>query len=359
MRKKFILRELAKALFCEMHGDPEWIIEGVDNLKSAQKNELSFFANDAFLKDFLESKAGVICVSNKLELKHHKNYLISKNPTETFQKAVELLCHDASRSGFIGIHPTSVVHQTVKIGKNVSIGPHSVIDRNVIIGDNTTIAPHVSIGPEVSIGSDCYLHPNSVIREGCTLHNRVILQPGAVIGGCGYGYTQNEKNESQKIRHFGSVILEDDVEIGANATIDRGRFKPTRIGKGVKIDNLVMIAHNTEIGENSLIIAQAGIAGSTKIGKNCIIAAQAGLVGHLHIEDQVIIAAQSGVGKSIYKPGFYGAALTAVPINEYRRRSAHINRLDKYVEQIKLLRKRVDTLEAQKIQESSCEVFDS
>ena len=353
------LRELAKALSCEMQGDPEWIVTGVDSLKRARSDDLSFFGNDKFTNDFIKSQAGVICVSKEYEDHRDRNYLICKNPTATFQEAIKLLCHDSSPSGFSGIHPTAVVHQSVKIGKNVSLGPYVVIDRDATIGENTVISPHVSIGPEVKIGSDCLIHSNVVIREGCTLENRVILQAGVVIGGCGYGYVQNERNESQKIKHFGGVVLEDDVEVGANSTIDRGMFKSTLIKKGAKIDNLVMLAHNTEIGENTLVIAQAGIAGSTEIGKNCIIAAQAGITGHLKIVDQVIIGAQSGVPKSVSKSGFYGGGMTIVPITEYRRRLAHINRLEKYATQLKLLNMRVATLEQKSGKENACQVNDS
>jgi len=337
-----------------MRGDPEWIISGVDDLKHAKKHDLSFYANSAFKADFISSHAGVICTDNDLTPEKNCNYLISKNPSETFQKAVELICHDSSPSGFNGIHPTSVVHHTAKIGKNVSIGPHAVIDREVTIGDNTIISPHVSIGPETVIGQDCYIHPNVVIREGCALHNRVILQPGVVIGGCGYGYTQNEKNESLKIRHLGGVILEDDVEIGANSTVDQGRFKPTHLCKGVKVDNLVMLAHNTKIEENSLVIAQAGIAGSTTIGKNCVIAAQTGITGHIKVVDESVIAAKSGVTKSILKPGFYSSTIPVLSIQEHRKRLAHLNRLENYVKQLKLLKKRVDELENTQTQKSSC-----
>ncbi len=355
MAKKMNLRELAKALSCEMRGDPEWIIEGVNDLKNATPHDVSFFANEAYRKDFESSQAGAICVKEENGLAKDRNYLIGKHPAALFQALIELLCHDASVSGFKGIHPTAVIHETVSIGQNVSVGPHAVIDRDVIIGDETIISPHVSIGPEVKIGNNCLLHPHVVVREACILGNRVILQPGVVIGGCGYGYVQNERNESIKLSHRGNVVLEDDVEVGANTTIDRGHFKSTRVKKGAKIDNLVMLAHNTEIGQNTLVIAQAGIAGSTVVGNNCIIAAQAGIVGHLKIADQVIIGAQSGVGKSIKEKGFYGSGWTIVPIEEYRRRVAHVNRLDKYVEQIKALQKRITTLE----KEISCQLPNS
>lgn len=359
MSKKFTLRELSVALLCEMRGDPEFTVNGVDALLGAQENDLSFYANESFSKAFEKTKAGIICVKKEYEAKKGRNYLISDDPDMTFQKAVEMICEDPAPSGFKGIHPTAVVHQSAKIGKNVEIGPYVVIDKDVIIDDHTTIFSHVSIGTDVKIGRSCLIHPNVVIREKCVLHDRVILQPGVVIGGCGYGYTQNAKNESIKIKHFGNVVLEDDVEIGANTTIDRGRFKETRVGKGAKIDNLVMLAHNTSIGENTLVIAQAGIAGSTSVGKNCIIAAQAGLVGHLRIEDQVVIAAQSGVGKSILKPGFYGSGFSVLPIDKYRRRTAHVNRLDNYVEQLKLLKKRVEELEGEKNPKEACQVRDS
>lgn len=352
------LRELAEILSCEMRGDPQKEVQGVATLEEATSHDASFFAEDKYKRAYQNSHAGLFCVHKNHNVQKERNYLLSDDPARTFYQIIELLCHDASPTGFKGMHPTAVIHHTAKIGKGVSIGPHVVIDRDVTIGEGCVIAPHVSIGPEVHIGNHCHLHPHVVIREGCILHNRVILQPGAIIGACGFGYTQNAYNESIKIRHLGNVILEDDVEVGANATIDRGQFKSTLIRRGAKIDNLVMLAHNTEVGEHTIVIAQAGIAGSTKIGSHCIIAAQAGVVGHLTIEDQVIVAAQSGVGKSL-KKGIYGSGLNVLPIEQYRKRTAHINRIDHYVQQLKELKKKVDQLEQLLSQENACQVADS
>ncbi len=352
MPKKHTLGELAKALSCELQGDPDWVIEGINDLEHAGANEISFYSNEKYRHAFNSSKAGAICVKEAHELPKDRNYLITKNPVASFQLLIEIYCHDASRSGFVGIHPTAVIHESVRLGQNVSIGPHAVIDRDVTIGNGTTISPHVSIGPETLIGNDCLLHPHVVVREGCKIGNRVILQPGVVIGGCGYGYLQNERNESKKLRHLGNVVIEDDVEIGANTTVDRAHFKTTWIKKGAKIDNLVMLAHNTQVGQNTLVIAQSGIAGSAIVGNNCIIAAQAGVAGHLQIADQVVVGAKSGVSKSITSKGFYGNPWTVVPIEEHWRRVAHVNRLDKYVEQIKALQKRIDALE----KEISCQL---
>lgn len=354
MTQKFSLRELCEALLCEMKGDPEYIVTGVDGLTDASESDLSYYAKSSLAANFEKTKAGIICVSQEFKMRKGRNFLISDNPAATFEKAAMLICKDASKSGFTGIHPTATVHQSVKLGKNVELGPYVVIDRDCEIGDGTVIRANVTIGPETKIGKNCLIHPNAVIRERCTLKDRVIIQPGAIIGGCGYGYSQNAMNQSQKLKHYGGVTLEDDVEIGSNATIDRGRFKDTVVGKGAKIDNLVMLAHNSKIGENTLVIAQCGIAGSTTIGKNCIIAAQAGLVDHINICDQVIIGAKSGVGKSITKPGIYGSGFFSAPAEAYRRRIIHLNRLDEYVKVLKSLQKRVKELEGATEAKGAC-----
>lgn len=345
MNKKFTLRELSKMLSCQMIGDPEYTISGVNSINDAKQDELTFYTGSTSTPQFEESLAGIICTNKEYQTRKGRNYLISDDPEDLFESAAKIICHNAMISGFKSIHPTAVVHQSAKIGKNVELGPFVVIDRDCIIGENTKIYAHTTIGPKTKIGNECMIHSNVTIRENCSIGNRVILQPGCVIGACGYGYRQNASNEHKKLIHYAGVTLEDDVEVGANATIDRGRLKDTLVKKGVKIDNLVMIAHNSKIGENTLVIAQAGIAGSTTIGKNCIIAAQAGVVQHVELADQVIIGAQSAASKTISKPGAFGGAMPTRPVNEYRRQVAHIYRLDQYVKVLTSLRKRVEELE--------------
>ncbi|HSW70526.1 MAG TPA: UDP-3-O-(3-hydroxymyristoyl)glucosamine N-acyltransferase, partial [Gammaproteobacteria bacterium] len=207
------------------------------------------------------------------------------------------------------------------------------------------IGAFVFVGQETTIGEDCLLHPHSIVRERCTVGDRVILQPGAVVGSCGFGYVTNEKGAHVKLEQLGTVIIEDDVEIGANTTIARARFKITKVAKGSKIDNLVQIAHNVEIGPYNLIAAQTGIAGSAKTGKYVLMGGQAGVVGHLEIADGTMIATRGGVSKTLKTGGKYAGG-PVMPLSEYNRQQVHLRKIHEYVEKIAELEKRIAELES-------------
>ncbi len=314
----------------------------MNTLEEAVFSDASFLANPRYREAMKLSKAGVICIDPQTPLLEGKTFLISPNPSRDFQRIVELL-YKSAPSGFSGVHPTAVIHPTVEIHSTVSVGPHAVIDRDAKIGPHTQIGPNVSIGYEVEIGSHCQIHPGCVIRERCRLGDRVILQPGAVIGSCGFGYIPDKEGRHAKLEQLGIVILEDDVEIGANTTIDRSRFKATIVRKGTKIDNLVQIAHNVEIGEHNIIAAQTGIAGSAKTGKYVMMGGQAGILGHVELEDGVLIATRGGVSKSLKKGKYRGSP--AIPIAEYHRQEVHVRKLEEYVERIKDLERKLALLE--------------
>lgn len=335
--RKFTLAELGVYLGAQLIGDPNHSISGVETLENATPTDASFLSNPRYNEAMKKSEAGVVCVVAGAELLPGKNFLISADPCRAIQIIAELFMTSGS-SGFTGIHPTAVIHPSAQIGSNVTIAPHAVIDRNVKIGSNTHIGPNVSIGYDVEIGADCQIHPNCTIRERCRLGNRVILQPGAIIGSCGFGYTPNKQGHHIKLEQLGAVILEDDVEIGANTTIDRARFKETVIRKGTKIDNLVQIAHNVEIGEHNVIAAQTGIAGSSKTGKYVMLGGQVGIVGHVELDDHTLIATRGGVSKSL-KAGKYRGS-PAMPIAEYHRQEVHVRRLEEYVRRLKELEKK-------------------
>lgn len=334
----YSLKELAALTAATLIGDPELQITGINTLDEALSSDASFLANPKYVEAMKKSSAGVVCIDPNTSPIPGKNYLVSPNPSRAFQLIAEKLI-PTSRSGFTGIHPSAVIHPSAKIGFNVTIGPNTVIDRDTTIGEGTQIGPNVSIGHEVTIGMDCILHPNCVIRERCQLHNRVILQPGAVIGSCGFGYTPDAMGRHIKLEQLGIVILEDDVEIGANTTIDRARFKTTLIRKGTKIDNLVQIAHNVEVGEHNVIAAQTGIAGSSKTGKYVMLGGQVGILGHVELSDQVLVATRGGVSKSL-KTGKYRGS-PAIPIADYNRQEVHIRKLEEYIERIKDLEKKL------------------
>ncbi len=342
-KKRYTLCELAQITSSRFIGNPHHAVSDVDALEGATPEDVSFLANARYRELLKTTKAGVICVDPSLPLEEGKNYLISENPSRTFQIVAEVF-YEKIPSGFQGIHPTAVIHPEAVIGKNVHIGPHAVIDRKVKIGDHTVIFPSVFIGAGALIGESCVLHASCVVREGSILGNRVILQPGAVIGSCGFGYTTTAEGVHKKLEQLGIVILEDDVEIGANTTIDRARFKHTRIEKGTKIDNLVQIAHNVQIGKGNLIAAQTGVAGSAKTGQYVMMGGQVGVLGHVEIADQAMIATRGGVSKSLTQAGKYRGS-PAIDVAKYNRQEVHVRKLEEYVKKIKELEKRLEQLE--------------
>lgn len=346
MTKQFSLADLSKLTETELVGDPNLQISSVDNLESASEQDASFLSNPKYNEAMKQSKAGVICIDRKTTLVEGKNFLVSDNPSRTFQLIAEkILASTGQASGFKGVHPSAVVHETATIGKDVTIGPCAVIDAHAKVGDGTEIYPHVYVGVSAKVGENCTLYPNSTVRERCQLGNRVILQSGAVIGSCGYGYTTDPKTgRHTKLEQIGNVILEDDVEIGANTTIDRARFKTTLIRKGTKLDNLVQIAHNVELGENNIIVSQTGIAGSAKLGNNVFLGGQAGVVGHVSISSNVKVATRGGVSKSITQPGIYGGSPVS-PMAEFNKRQVLLRKIGSFVKELASLKKRIETLE--------------
>ncbi len=340
--KSFTLAELAELTHTQLVGNPHHIIKNVADLESAEAEDASFLAKlpfgqtSRYEQAMLKSSAGVIFIHPEAPKPEGRNFLLAEDPSRAFQQVLEIFYESRKLgSGFLGIHPTAVIHETAKIGQGVQIGPHAVVDQHANIGDRTVIGAGCYVGAGVKIGQDCIFHSHVTVRELCIIGNRVILQPGAVIGSCGFGYTTSKQGEHVKLNQIGNVILEDDVEIGANTTIDRGRFKSTKIGKGTKIDNLVQIGHGACIGAHNMIIAQTGIAGSSSTGRYVVLAGQCGLTGHVHLDDGVILSARSAADKSLPK-GRYGG-VPAMPLNEHNRISVHIRRIDSYVQRIKAL----------------------
>lgn len=342
--KKFTLQEIAELTESTLVGNPDHLISGVDSLENAGSEDVSFLANPRYRILMSRSKAGVICVENHFPVEEGKNFLLSDEPSITFQKIIKIVLLPHNSSGFKGIHPSAIIHESADICQDVKIGPSVVIDKNVKIGRGCVIHPFAFIGPNSSLGEDCVIYSNVSIREKTILGNRVILQPGVVIGSCGFGYITDQKGQHAKLEQLGFVIIEDDVEVGANTTIDRARFKATRIGKGTKIDNLVQIGHNVNIGSNNIVISQTGIAGSVKTGENVMFGGQVGIVGHVEIASNVMIATRGGVSKSITKPGKYGGS-PVTNITKYNRQQAHVRKIPEYLAQIEELKKRIEELE--------------
>jgi UDP-3-O-[3-hydroxymyristoyl] glucosamine N-acyltransferase len=219
-------------------------------------------------------------------------------------------------------HPNAVIDPSARLGDGVAVGPHAVIGRDVEIGARSVVHAGAIIMDRVVVGEDCVIYPRVTIREDCVLGHRVILQPGAVIGGDGYGFVLHE-GRHRKVPQLGNVVLADDVEVGANTTIDRGRFTATRVGRGTKIDNLVMVAHNVQIGEDCLIVAMTGISGSTRLGDRVTLAGQVGVTGHLNICSDVTVLGKSVVAKHVLRPGVY-AGNPIRPADQWRRAMARL-----------------------------------
>jgi UDP-3-O-[3-hydroxymyristoyl] glucosamine N-acyltransferase len=245
-----------------------------------------------------------------------------------------------------GIHPTVILGKDVSLGRDVAIGPYTVIEDNVSIAEATIIYSGCFVGHHTKIGKNTLIYANVSIRERISIGNRVIIHSGTVIGSDGFGFATIE-GLHHKIPQIGTVEIDDDVEIGANVTIDRARFDKTVIGRGTKIDNLVQIAHNVVIGENSIVVAQVGISGSTTVGKNVVLAGQVGLVGHIAIGDNVVVMAQSGVSKSI-PAGTMAWGYPAKPADVAKRVNACVQNLPRLYETIKELKKKIEELEAKK-----------
>lgn len=335
---QYSLEDLAKITNCQLIGDPKHFISGVADLESATQDDASFLSNHRYTGAMQRSHAGVIVIQEGVDKPSSKNYLLSANPDATFQQLIELFrTNRAPRSYFTGIHPTAVIHPTATLGADVTICPYVVIDGGVSIGKGTFIGAGSTIGADVTVGDDCVIYQQVTIREGCSLGNRAVIQPGAVIGSCGFGFTTDKQGKHQKLNQVGTVTIDDDVEIGANTTIDRARFKATKVGAGTKIDNLVQLAHGVVIGKHCLIIAQTGIAGSTTLGNHVVLAGKVAVNGHITIGDQVMVAACAGITKSIKQPGRY-AGNPAIDLSEHNKNQVHLRNIESLIEDIRTIK---------------------
>lgn len=349
-KKSYTLTELATLTGAKLIGNGAHIIVNVADLESAGPEDASFLNKLPFGQQsrygqlVQKSSAGVIFIHPEVPLIEGRNFLLHEDPSRAFQIALEALHFSTEEwTGFAGIHPSAIIHPSVQLGSDVHVGPLAVIDKDVTIGTGTHIGAGVVIGPGVVVGEGCFFHPRAVIRERCVIGKRVILQPGAVIGSCGFGYTTTKEGTHQKLNQVGIVVIEDDVEIGANTAIDRSRFKETRICRGTKIDNLVQIGHGAKIGPDNIIVSLSGVAGSAETGRHVVLAGQCGVVGHIKLADGVILSARSGVDRSL-PTGRYGGA-PVQPLAEHHRTTIHLRNLEKYIQQLKALEARLTQLE--------------
>jgi UDP-3-O-[3-hydroxymyristoyl] glucosamine N-acyltransferase len=329
------LGDIAHWIMGELRGDPSIQIKGIAGIEDAQAGDLTFVAHPkyaGFLKNTLASAVIIGTETDKGEI--NIPMIVHPHPYYALAKVLEYF-YKAGKTYPGTIHPTAILAEGVRLEKGVHLGAYVILEKGVWIKPDTVILGSSFVGANAVIGENSLIYPNVTIRENVEVGNRVIVHSGTVIGADGFGYVK-EKGSHYKIPQVGKVRIEDDVEIGANVTIDRATLGITRIGRGTKIDNLVQIGHNVEIGENCIIVAQVGISGSTKIGNDTIIAGQAGLGGHLKIGNRVVIGAQSGVTKSVPDDTtIFG--YPAREIHKMKRIEAHLSHLDFYIKKLKEL----------------------
>jgi UDP-3-O-[3-hydroxymyristoyl] glucosamine N-acyltransferase len=317
------------------------VIRGINDLRSAGPDELSFLANAKYEASARASRAGVILVSPKDAPKLASTCIEVESPNAAFAKIAALFTPPPIPVQ-PGVHPTAVVAPDARLGEGVSVAPHAVISAGARIGAQAIIGANCFVGEQAVIGEETRLYPLAVIRERCVIGARVIIHSGAVIGSDGFGY-EFEQGRYVKIPHTGIVQIDDDAEIGANTTIDRARFGRTHIGRGTKIDNLVMIGHNVSVGEHSIIVAMSGISGSTSVGKYFTLAGQSGLAGHLTVGDRVTITAMSGINKDVGS-NIVLSGRHALPAREALKQEALARRLPEFFERLKELEEKLKKL---------------
>ncbi|RPI05332.1 MAG: UDP-3-O-(3-hydroxymyristoyl)glucosamine N-acyltransferase [Ignavibacteriae bacterium] len=346
------IREIAEWLGGEVVGSgiearPE--IERVAKIEDATTGCLSFLANPKYEKHLDTTNATAVLVSRKLDLKKYEGqascvFIRVDDPYLSFLQMLKRL--SPSIDPFTsGIHPTAVVSPHAVMGNHVSVGAYAVVGDDAVVGENSKIGEGCIIGKHAQIGSDCLLYPHVVVYHQCVVGRRVILHSGAVIGSDGFGFAPKPDGTYEKIPQMGIAVIEDDVEIGANTTIDRAVMGDTRIHRGVKIDNLVQIAHNVSIGEHTVIAAQAGISGSTKIGAHCMIGGQVGVSGHIEIADHTALMAQSGIHFNIKEPGKSYFGSPADEARKAQRSAIAVKMLPEMLREFTALKNKVAELE--------------
>jgi UDP-3-O-[3-hydroxymyristoyl] glucosamine N-acyltransferase len=328
------LKELADSLGLPFEGDPETEILSCSSLKTAAKGSLVYLENEKMLPAAQKSGASAVIALPKIQT--NLPSIKADRPALAFAMAVAVLHPSAKPNG--RRHPSSAVDANAKIGEWCDIGPCASVGAGTIIGKNVVIHAGVAVGENVTIGDDCLIHPNVVICSGTKIGDRSVIQAGCVIGGDGFRFVPDKTGRQVKFPHIGVVRIGNDVEIGANSCVDRAVLDETVIGDGVKMDNLVQIGHNCEIGENTVIAGCTGISGSVKVGKNVIIGGQVGIKDHVTIADGVMIAAKSGVISDLEKPGIY-CGMPAVPFSDWKKQAAAISRGPETLKRVSKLEK--------------------
>src|SRR2546426_3757058 len=334
--------ELAAHVGGRLVGEGSIPIKGLASLDSAAAGDIAYVEDEKLFVAAIKTRASCVIIPSGADVQVPCRIEV-KNPKLAFALMAEVLHPPKQR--ITEIHPTAVISSTAKIGKDVFIGAFVCVGENSTIGDRTQIRAGAKIGDDVTVGSDCVIHPNVFLADGVTIGNRVILHAGVVIGADGFGYVRGDLGY-HKFPQIGTVDIEDDVELGANTCVDRAALGRTRIGRGTKIDNLVHVGHNCDIGERVVIAAQTRISGSVTIEDDCVIGGQVGFGDHIRVQGGAVIGSKAGIlpGK-IVRPGVWWG-IPIQPLDEYKRLNAHIQRLPQVREEVKELRQRVKELES-------------
>ena len=341
---EFNAATLAGFLKGEIVGDPDIKVNTIAKIEEGHEGALSFLANPKYEHYLYTTRSSVVLVNKSFvpSGKVEATLIRVENAYESFASLLRMV--DQSRPRKKGIHPSAVIESTATVGKNVYIGPYVYIGENCRIGDDCALFPHVFIDDNTQIGKNCTLNPGVKIYHDCILGENCVVHAGTVIGSDGFGFAPQSDSEFMKIPQIGNVVIEDNVEIGANVAIDRATIGSTIIRKGVKLDNLIQIGHNVEIGENTVMAGQTGVAGSCKVGKNCMFAGQVGLAGHLKVADGTKIGAQSGIPGDVKKENSILLGTPALDHKDYLRSSIVFRRLPELKTKIDELEKQIELL---------------
>jgi UDP-3-O-[3-hydroxymyristoyl] glucosamine N-acyltransferase len=337
------VNELASRVDGRVIGDGETQVESVASLDMAGRSQISYVDNERFFE--AAKRSGAACLIVPIDSPIDSRCCIEvKDPKLAFAQIAELLHPPKQRTP--EIHASAVIAPDAQIGRDVFVGAFVCVGENSSIGDRTQIRAGAKIGDGVNVGADCVIHPNVFVEDGMTIGNRVILHAGVVIGADGFGFVRGDMSY-HKFPQIGAVVIEDEVELGANTTVDRAALGVTRIGKGTKLDNMVHVGHNCDIGERVVIAAQTGISGSVTIEDDCVIGGQVGFGDHIHVQSGAVIGSKAGIlpGK-IVRPGVWWG-IPIQPLDEYKRLNAHVSRVPQMREELKQLRARVEELEQQ------------
>lgn len=340
---EFTAKQIAELIGGRVEGDENATVNTFAKIEEGKKGALSFLSNPKYTHFLYETESSIVLVNDDLQLEHGVSTTLIrvKNAYESVAKLLQI--YDSIKPRKTGIDPLASVAASAKIGKDVFIGAFAVIGENASIGDGTQIYAHTVVGDNATIGDNCLLYPNITIYQGCRVGNRVTIHAGSVIGADGFGFAPNVDGYS-KIPQIGIVIIEDDVEIGANTCIDRSTMGATIIHKGVKLDNLIQVAHNCEVGENTVMSAQVGMAGSTKVGAWCMVGGQAGFAGHIQVADKTNIGAQCGVISNTKGNGEALIGSPAMDPRTYFKGMAILRRLPDMQKELIALRKEIEEL---------------